>query len=326
MITAPVSVVVPVGPRHDDFLQLLEDYDAALRPCLGNYEYIVVIDGDHPDAADAVAEFGNADRRVQAVRLSRPFGDAIAVSAGLERATGDLIMILPCYYQVEPSAIPDLFAGLGDHDMVEGRRWPRRDSRLNRFSTWLYHKIIRMVTGFTFRDIGCSARVMRRPVAEEIMLYGEQNTFLPILAANRGFEVREVSLPQSKRDPYLRYYGPGVYARKLLDIFTIFFLTRFTHAPLRFFGVVGSVFLLAGLLLVAIVTGERYLTDLAAGNRPMLLFGVVFIVLGVQLFAIGLIGELIIFTHGRGRKEYTVAEVVTKDKTDREVTPRAGTG
>jgi glycosyltransferase involved in cell wall biosynthesis len=313
MITVPVSVVIPVGPRHDNFLQLLEDYDEALGSCVESYEYIFVLDGKQPAAREALEVFRNGDRSIQVVQLSRRFGDSVAISAGFEHATGDLVATLPCYYQIEPAGIRSLFEGLQDNDMVEGRRWPRHDSIINRFATWLHHRIIRVVTGYAFRDIGCSARVMRRQVADEVLLYGEQSTFLPILAANRGFVIREVSVPQSGQDPYLRYYGPSVYFRRLLDIFTVFFLTRFTKAPLRFFGVIGSVFLLLGLLMIGIVTGERLFADLAAANRPLLLFGVVFLVLGVQLFAIGLIGELIIFTHGRELKEYSVAEVTTKD-------------
>ncbi len=315
MIDELVSVVVSVGPRHDSFLELMEDYDAALRTCADKLEYVVVIDGNHPDAADALAEFQTGDREVRVVQLTRPFGDSVAISAGIERSQGELVMTLPSYYQVDPAGIPELFGGLEASDMVEGRRWPRRDSKLNQFSTWLYHRIIRLVTGSNFRDIGCSARIMRRQVAEEVMLYGEQHTFLPLLAANRGFAIREVSIPQSKNDPYRRVYGAGVYGRRLIDIFTIFFLIRFTKAPLRFFGVVGSAFLMAGLALITVVVGERLLYDIAAAGRPLLLFGVVFVVLGAQLFAIGLIGELIIFTHGRGLKEYSVAEVINKNST-----------
>lgn len=314
MISETVSVVISVGPRHDDFLQLMEDYDAALQKCVTDVEYVVVLDGHYPDATEDLAAFRSGDRSVRVVQLSRNFGDAIAISAGMEHSKGELVMTLPCYYQIDPNSIPDLFAGLKDNDMVEGRRWPRRDSVLNRFSTWLYHKIIRVVTGFTFRDIGCSARIMRRQVADEVMLYGEQHTFLPLLASNRGFSVREVSVPQSQSDPYLRYYAPGVYAKRLLDIFTIFFLIRFTKAPLRFFGAIGSLFLLFGLVMTGIVVGERVFADLAAAGRPMLLFGVVFLVLGVQLFAIGLIGELIIFTHGRELKEYSIAEITNKNE------------
>ena len=324
MVEELLSVIISVRSRHNDFLQLMEDYDAAIRECAANVEYVVVIDGHYPDAVEALQKFQDGRRKVRIVQLTRPFGDSVAISAGIEHSEGQLVMTLPCYYQVEPSALPALFEGLPGNDMVEGRRWPRQDSRINRLSTWLYHKIIRLVTGFTFRDIGCSARIMRRKVADEVMLYGEQHAFLPLLASHRGFSVHEVSIPQSSRDPYLRFYGPGVYARRLIDIFTIFFLIRFTKAPLRFFGVVGSVFLVAGLLLIAIVVGERMVADLAAAGRPMLLFGVVFVVLGVQLFAIGLIGELIIYTHGRELKEYTVAEIVNEGDTVTSAARRTG--
>jgi glycosyltransferase involved in cell wall biosynthesis len=323
MVKESLSVIISVGPRHDGVRSLIEEYDEALRSCVADYEFILVIDGDYPDVVDELAALKVDCPKIRIIQLSRSFGDSVAISVGIERARGALVMTLPCFHQVEPHTLPRIIAGLEGYDMVEGRRWPRLDSRLNRFSTWLYHKIIRLVTGFTFRDIGCSARIMRRQVADEVMLYGEQSTFLPLLVANRGFAVREVSVPQSPKDPYRRIYSPGVYARRLLDIFTIFFLIRFTKAPLRFFGVVGSIFLAVGIAMIAFVTGERLFLETAAAGRPMLLFGVVFVVLGFQLFAIGLVGELIIFTHGRDLKEYSVAEVIDLKAPD---APEAGTG
>jgi glycosyltransferase involved in cell wall biosynthesis len=316
MINELVSVVISVGDRHDGIRQLMEDYDRAIRQCISDYEYVLVIDGEHPDVIEALNEFAVGRRNVRIVQLARRFGDAVAFSVGFDTAKGELIMTLPCYYQVEPKSIPDLVSALDNVDMVEGRRWPRQDSKLNRFSTWFYHLIIRAVTGHTFRDIGCCARIMRRQVADDVKLYGEQSTFLPILASTRGFTVRERSIPQSTRDPHLRYYGPGVYLRRLIDIITIFFLIRFTKAPLRFFGVVGSIFLAVGVGLLSVVIAQRLAVDVAAAGRPMLLFGVVFVVLGVQLFAIGLVGELIIFTHGRGMKEYSIGEIVSLEKVD----------
>jgi glycosyltransferase involved in cell wall biosynthesis len=316
MIDELVSVVISVGERHDSIRELMEDYDRAIRKCISDYEYILVIDGEHPDVIEALNEFAVDRQNVRIVQLARSFGDAVAFSIGFDTARGQLIMTLPSYYQVEPKAIPKLVSALDEVDMIEGRRWPRQDSKLNRFSTWLYHAFLRVVTGHKFRDIGCCARIMRRQVADDVKIYGEQSTFLPILASTRGFTVRERSIPQSTRDPHLRYYGPGVYLRRLIDIITIFFLIRFTKAPLRFFGVVGSVFLAIGVVLLNVVVFQRFAMDIAAAGRPMLLFGVVFVVLGVQLFAIGLVGELIIFTHGRGMKEYSIGEIVSLEKVD----------
>ena len=190
-----VSVVICVGQRHDRFRQLMDDYDAALRKDFKRLEYVIVIDGEYPDVVDDINAFGRGRSNIRIVQLARPFGDSISTSVGLEASRGELIITLPCYYQIDPASIGDLVAALEDNDMVEGRRWPRLDSRLNRSSTWLYHKIIRLVTGYTFRDIGCCARVIRRQVADEVVLYGDQNAFLPILAAHRGFKVVERSIP-----------------------------------------------------------------------------------------------------------------------------------
>ena len=130
------------------------------------------------------------------------------------------------------------------------------------------------------------------------------------MADRLGFRVREIDVRQSPRDRHRGFYGPRVYARSLLDIFTVFFLTRFTKKPLRFFGMLGVVIFGFGSLVVLWLVVERLAFSMSLADRPALLLGSLLVVLGVQLFALGLIGELIIFTHASQLKEYQVEEVV----------------
>ena len=161
-----------------------------------------------------------------------------------------------------------------------------------------------------FHDLGCGARAFDRRVLEEIQLYGDQHRFLAVLADRQGFRVREVDVQQSPKDRYTGVYEPREYTRSLLDIFTVFFLVRFTKKPLRFFGMVGVTTFVVGALLVAWLVIERLFFGQPLAERPALLLSSLLVVLGLQLFALGLLGELIIFTHARAIKDYQVERVI----------------
>lgn len=170
--------------------------------------------------------------------------------------------------------------------------------------------MIGSVTGQRFNDLGCGARAMRRRVLEEITLYGDQHRFLPVLANRQGFRVVEVDLRQSSSDRYAGGYPFRDYVRRMLDIFTVFFLVRFTKKPLRFFGMVGASTFAIGALLVTWLAIDRLVFGHPLADRPALLLSSLLAVLGMQLFALGLLGELIIFTHARDIKDYQIDEVI----------------
>jgi hypothetical protein len=148
---------------------------------------------------------------------------------------------------------------------------------------------------------------MRRSVAEALPLYGDLHRFIPALALREGFRVEEVPVPQHPSDARTRLYRPGVYLRRLLDVAAFFFLAKFTEKPLRFFGLVGSVFLGAGTVLSLVLLVQR-----AAGqgiaNRPALLLAVLLLALGVQLMGLGLVGEIIVHLRAPHRRAYRVRE------------------
>jgi hypothetical protein len=180
--------------------------------------------------------------------------------------------------------------------------------------TRLFHRVVRLLTGAKFRDLGCGIRLISRRVIEEIPVYGDQHRFLPILAANRGFKVVEVDLPQSSKETYRRVPGIGMYPRRMLDLLSVFFLVKFTKKPLRFFGLIGSTTLALGGFGLLWVVVQRMFFGMPLADRPALLIASLLAVLGVQLLAIGLVGEIIIFTHASELKEYTIGEIVNGDR------------
>jgi dolichol-phosphate mannosyltransferase len=152
--------------------------------------------------------------------------------------------------------------------------------------------------------------VLRADVARELLIYGGLHRFVPILAHNQGFQVREILLRQHQEDTATRYYGVALYVKRLLDILTVYFVTKFTRRPIRFFGSLGLALALPGLLLTAYLGVYRLLGLGSIADRPLLLLAVLLMVVGFQSLSLGLIGEVIIFTHARQLSQYRVAEVI----------------
>jgi hypothetical protein len=194
--------------------------------------------------------------------------------------------------------------------MLIAVRGGRAGSSLDRTRRNIFHGIFRFVTGLPYRDLGCTVRVVKRKVVEETHLYGDMHRFFPALASRQGFRVREGDLKQSEEDYFRGRPSIRQYIHRLLDILTIFFLIRFTKKPLRFFGMIGTLVGSVGALLVSVMVVQRLFFGVALADRPALLLSSLLVVLGVQIFALGLIGELIIFTHAGQLKEYAVRSVI----------------
>ena len=160
-------------------------------------------------------------------------------------------MTLPAYHQIEAGDIRKLVAALSTADMAIGHRWPRHGNALDRLRRSAFHGLVNFVTGSRFSDLGCGARAMRRQVFEEIDLYGDQHRFIAILATRLGFRVAKSRCASRRSDRLARVYRPREYAHHVLDLFSIFFLVRFTKRPLRFFGMLGAATFSIGALLIA---------------------------------------------------------------------------
>ena len=306
----PLSVIMPVGKRHAaDLAALYAEYKVGLASLDVPYEFIVVLDGPRPEVAATLQRLLERGENLIVISLTKRFGEATALMAGFQRASGRVIVTAPAYHQIQGAELGKLVRALDKSDVAIGRRWPRVGGRFEVIRRDAFHRLI-ATGGQRFNDLGCGARAMKRRVLEEISLYGDQHRFLPVLANRQGFRIVEVDVAQSPLDRNEAGYPPKEYLHRVLDIFTVFFLVRFTKKPLRFFGMVGATTFVIGALLVAYLAIDRLVFLHPLADRPALLLSSLLVVLGMQLFALGLLGELIIFTHARDIKDYQVDEVV----------------
>src|SRR5262245_25477715 len=214
MIDIDVIVPVIVG-RTDDLTTLHRQRSDALRAAGYRSSFFYVLDGDLPQARDALAALVRGRDDACVIQLSRRFGETAAVLAGFASTKTELVMILPAFEQVETASLGLVIEALADADLVTVRRFPRCDSAWRRAQSQVFEAFIKGVGSSRFRDPGCTVHALRRTVLEETQLYGEQHGFLPLLAANVGFKVVEIDLPQARRDAARKVQRPRSYVHRL---------------------------------------------------------------------------------------------------------------
>jgi glycosyltransferase involved in cell wall biosynthesis len=309
--TPEVSVIVPISERHDDMRRLYTMYVDELKKMGRDFEFLFIVDGHFPIAYQSLRELKDEGHPIKIIKYARTFGEANALMEGFSRARGEKILTLASYMQVEPGDLKKVFLAYDDgNDLVITRRHPRRDPAINRIQSIGYHYILRKMIGVKFKDITSGMRLMNKKIISELNLYGDLHRFIPIFAVKQGIGVKEVNVTQRKEDTQVRLVRPGIYLRRVLDIITLFFLVKFTKKPLRFFGLIGSAFLMLGAFVTTYLAIMRIISKISLANRPLLLLGILLIVFGFQLLSVGLIGELILFTRAKKIDHYRIEEII----------------
>ncbi len=305
-----VSVLVPVVERHDDLGPLLREAALALEKRGLRSEFIVLVSGEFGDALEQALGLREADPgRLRVIRFARPVNEAVALAVGFGRARGRVVMTLPSYFDADPACLETLHAAVCEGaDLVYGARGGPPQGALKRLQSAVFNRLASWSTGTPFRDMASGTRAIRREVLDEVHLYGDYHRFLPVLADRMGFSVREVAVPRDPRARPPAVYPLRTYLWRSIDLLSVFFLSRFTRRPLRLFGGIGSLFGLAGAGILAVVGVQRILGEPLA-DRPILVLGTLLLGLGVQIFTIGLLGELLLFFHARDVRDYRVADV-----------------
>ncbi len=305
--TVDVSVIVPVTERPDDLADLYGEYSEPLREAGLSFEFVFVTEPWYRERAGALAEPGRRGEPIRVFTVGQTMGEAALLKIGVAQSHAPVIVTLPAYRRILASGLVPLIERVREGtDLAVARRWPRRDSWVNRAQNRALHFLLGGLARGKVHDVACGVRAMRREVLEDLPLYGDFFRFVPLLALREGYRVEELPTPQHEADARPRVYGPGLYIRRLIDLLGLFFLLRFTDKPLRFFGLIGSVFAFGGGAVLAVLLAQR-MAGQGIADRPLLLLGVLLVVLGVQAIALGLVGEIIVHMHASRRRTYRLA-------------------
>jgi dolichol-phosphate mannosyltransferase len=310
-----ISVVVPVQDEERSVALLYDELAAALEPLEQEWEVLYVDDGSTDGTFAALTRLQAREPAVRIVRLRRNFGKASALAAGFAQAAGDVVVTIDGDLQDDPAEIPRLLAKLDEgFDLVSGWKTRRRDPWRRRVVSRAFNAVTGWLSGLRLHDLNCGLKAYRAEVLRGLRLYGELHRFIPVLAHYRGFRVAELSVNHRPREHGRSRYGVERYLRGFFDLLTVTFMGRYRYRPLHLFGSVGLVLGLVGFGLLAYLTVLKA-TGEAIGGRPLLTLGVLLLVVGIQLFSLGLVGELVTSLHeertgDRERVEAMVDEIV----------------
>lgn len=310
--TCEVSVIIPVMNRDDGAEAVWNAYQGVMLTTGRTFEFIYVLDGPHATYAETLERLGGEEAGIRVFSLNRSFGEAACIQEGVRQARSDTLLILPAHLQVVPEAIPSLLEAAESFDVVAGARDRRRDTTMSRWRGHVFN-MFASFAGSKFEDPGCTARVVRRHVFDELHLQSDQHFFLPLLADRLGYSVKQILLEQAEVDRRFRVHRPTDYVTRFMDIVGLAFMTRFMHKPFRFFGTIGAGLLTLGLLCGLYVVAQRNFGQIPLADRPALLLTVLLIVLGIQVGAVGLMAEIVIFTRYRTTPAYRIDRIVTQD-------------
>lgn len=311
LLMRTVSIVVPMKDERDNVEPLYQRVKDALQEQF-DWEVILVDDGSTDGTFEMLTKVAELDPRVKVVRLRRNFGQAAAMQAGLDAASGEIVATMDGDLQNDPADIPLMIAKLDEgFDVVLGQRAKRKDKLLIRkVPSIIANKLIRTVTKIPFKDFGCTLRVMRREIAQNIRIYGEMHRFIPVLANNLGARMTQIPVRHHARHAGKSKYGIGRTGRVLLDLITIRYLSNYLTRPMHFMGGIGLFFIALGLLALTVTVGLKLFINFDMTGNPLLLLSVMFTLLGVQMISTGLVGEVLMRTYyeSQDKRPYVIRE------------------
>jgi glycosyltransferase involved in cell wall biosynthesis len=294
-LAAPrVSVVIPGLNEAQSLAELAGRVDSTLRHRIP-YELIFVDDGSTDDTWSVIAKIRAENPRVKGIRLRKNFGKATALTAGFRKAVGEVVVTMDADLQDDPADLPQFLAKIEEGlDVVVGWKVERLDPTNRLILSRIFNGTVALVTGVKLHDMNCGFKAYRREVLRSIPIYGDLFRFVPALAASHGFQVAEIPIKHHVRRYGTSRYGIERILRGFFDLLSVMFLTRYSKKPMHLFGLMGLVFTAIGFTINAYLSA-LWLLGHKIGDRPLLLLGVLMIILGIQFFSIGFIGEFLTF-------------------------------
>ena len=314
------SIVIPLLNEEGNLELLHQKLSQVLAELKETYEIIFVNDGSTDASPRILKELFERDPAVQVIHFQQNYGKTAALTAGFRHTQGEIIITLDADLQDDPAEIPALLSKLAEgYDLVAAWRSDRQDPIDKTLPSRIFNWAVSTFSGVPLHDFNCGFKVYRRLVTEQIPLYSDFHRFIPVLAVGQGFRVTELPVRHHPRHAGVSKYGARRTVRGLLDFITVLFLTTYLKHPLRLFGVSGLIMFGIGGLIEAYLAGEWLLRALGLaevepiGTRPLFTVGILAMILGIQLFSTGLLGEMIRYFTFRPEREYTIKQTLQRE-------------
>ena len=296
-----LSVVVPLYNEEENVVLLTQK----IHESLIGYDYqIIYIDDFSTDNTKKVVK-GMEDDKVHLIELKKNYGQSLALAAGIDYAEGEYIITMDGDLQNDPNDIPQMlsYAVDGEYDLVTGIRQKRKDSLVKKIPSKIANYLVRRVTKLDIKDNGCALKVFSKDIAKDLNLYGEMHRFITLLAHLEGAQIKQVPVKHHARHAGVSKYGLERVFKVVADMMLLLFIRKYFQRPIHLFGIFGFLLIILGVLINIYLLIVKFGLGEDIGNRPLLTFGLMFILGGIQLFTIGIVMELLIRTYYESQKK-----------------------
>lgn len=304
-----LSIVVPLYNEEDNVTLLTEKIHESLK---GYHYEIIYIDDFSRDKTRKTIKNLN-DETIHLIELKKNYGQSLALAAGLDYAHGDYIITMDGDLQNDPSDIPEMlkYAVNEEYDVVTGIRQKRKDSLIKKIPSKIANFLVRRVTKLDIKDNGCALKVFTKDIAKELNLYGEMHRFITLLAHLEGAQIKQVPVKHHARNAGVSKYGLERVFKVVADMMLLLFIRKYFQRPIHLFGIFGFLLIFVGVLINMYLLYVKFYVGEDIGTRPLLIFGLMFILAGIQLFTIGIVMELLIRTYyeSQNKRPYRVKKI-----------------
>ena len=289
-----LSIIVPVLDEEENLIPLVEEIKSNLPET--TYEIIFIDDGSIDNSLQIMMGMKESEPNVRVIKHRRNFGKAVALKTGFAAAKGRISITMDGDLQDNPAEIPRFIEEIEKgNDIVCGWRAKRRDNIFKRWPSKIYNRLVRMMCGIKIHDMNCGFKAYDTDLAKSLNLYGDMHRYTPVLGKMNGAKITEIAINHRPRLHGKSKYGSKRLLRGFFDLITVSFLMAFLERPMHLFGKVGGFLSSAGLAICSYLVFIKYAFDEGIGDRPLLSLGVLLIIIGVQFFLLGLLGETITY-------------------------------
>ncbi len=288
-----LSIVIPLLNEEESVNELYEKIRLVIGKLNLSFEVCFIDDGSTDGSLDRLKELKQKNPQIKIISFRKNYGKSAALSEGFKLASGNIIITMDADLQDDPEEIPNLIHKIEDgYDMVSGWKKKRNDPLSKTIPSKFFNRITSILTGIKIHDFNCGLKAYRQDVVKEIPVYGELHRYLPVLAHWLGYRVGEIVVRHHARKYGKTKYGIRRFFDGFFDLLTVLFLTRYRQKPMHLFGLLGLITFFLGSSILSYLTILWFMGP-GIGNRPLLFLGILLVIVGMQSFSIGLIGEMI---------------------------------
>lgn len=310
------SIIIPVYNEENSLDELVRRIKEVANNIRKPYEIIFINDGSTDKSQEVIDRILKDNDNIGSIVFRKNFGKSAALNAGFKHATYNIIFTMDADLQDDPVEIPRFLQEIENgYDLVTGWKENRFDPKEKTIPSKLFNKITSKMSGLKLNDYNCGFKCYKKEVLDEIDLYGELHRFIPFLAHKKGFKIKEIPILHHERKHGVSKFGLERYSRGFFDLLTVVFITNYINRPMHLFGWVSLIFLGIGLMLFSYLFFGRWIFGESIGGSPLFSISIFLIGMGVQIFVLGMISELIVHNNERNnKKSYSIKKISIENR------------